>query len=358
LRTSKIADKRSNIGRNSLVKLTIHDVAREAGVSVATVDRVLNKRPGVRQQTVERVEETVGRLNYQPDRLAARLARAREYRLAFVLPLGSTAFMEEIKSQVQGAILRGSQDRVSIHIEQADVFSGEALAKTLNGFNDNFDGIAVIALDHPLVREAIDGLENEGVKVVTLVSDLPSSRRSHYVGIDNAAAGRTAGSLLGRFVGNKKGSVGIVMGSLSLRDHVERRYGVEQVLRDEYPHLSILPIQESRDDFKTAEEITSSLIKNTSDLVGLYSIGAGNRGIVSALESSGRGKDVVFIAHDLTPNSRQALTTGTIDAVINQNPGHEVRSAVRVLLSLIDDTDVLEDQERIRIDIFLRDNLP
>jgi len=342
----------------AMTKLTIHDVAREAGVSVATVDRVLNKRPGVRQQTVERVESTVARLNYQPDRLAARLARAREYKLAFVLPAGTSAFLEQLNAQMQEAVRRGASERISIHIEQTDVFVGEALAQTLVGFGDQYDGVAVVALDNPLVREAIDGLESRGVRVVTLVSDLPSSRRQHYVGIDNAAAGRTAASLLGRFAGGRKGAVGIVMGSLSLRDHVERRYGFEQVLRDEYPGLTLLPIQESRDDFIKVEAIASEMIESTPVLVGLYNTGAGNRGIVSALETAGRATDVVFVAHELTPYSRQALTTGAIDAVINQSVGHEVRSAVRVLLSLIDETEVLEDQERIRIDIFLRDNLP
>ncbi len=342
-----------------MARLTVHDVAREAGVSVATVDRVLNKRPGVRQQTIERVESAVGRLNYQPDRLAARLARSREHKIAFVLPSGNTSFLEQLRSQVQEAAQRGAAERVSIHIEQSDVFVGETLMQTLKGFDDRFDGVAVVALDHPLVREAIDGLEGRGVKVVTLVSDLPSSRRRHYVGIDNAAAGRTAASLIGRFVGpRKKGSVGIVMGSLSLRDHVERRYGFEQVLKDEYPKLSLLPIEESQDKFRKIETITAKIIESTPNLVGLYNTGAGNRGMIAALEKSGHAKDVVCVVHELTPYSRQALTTGTVDAVINQNTGHEVRSAVRVLLALIDETEVLEDQERIRIDIFLRDNLP
>lgn len=340
------------------MRLTIHDVAREAGVSVATVDRVLNKRPGVRQQTVERVINTVSRLNYQPDRLAARLARAREYRLVFVLPVGSTAFLEQLNAQMREVAERVEAERVLIHIELTDVFAGEVLAQTLDALGDQYDGVAVVALDHPLVREAIDRLENKGVRVVTLVSDLPSSRRRHYVGIDNAAAGRTAGSLLGRFVGGKKGTVGLIMGSLSLRDHVERRYGFEQVLREEYPNVTLLPIQESRDDFKKVEEIASEMISEPSDLVAIYNTGAGNRGIISALEASGRTTDIIFVAHELTPYSRQALANGTVDAVINQSTGHELRSAVRVLLALIDDTDVHEDQERIRIDIFLRDNLP
>ena len=66
-----------------MTKITIQDVAQRAGVSVATIDRVLNRRPGVRLQTVEKVESAIRELNYQPDRIAARLARGREYRFWF-----------------------------------------------------------------------------------------------------------------------------------------------------------------------------------------------------------------------------------------------------------------------------------
>jgi hypothetical protein len=53
-----------------MAKVTIQDVARVAGVSVATVDRVLNRRPGVRGVTVNKVETAIRDLNYQPDRIA------------------------------------------------------------------------------------------------------------------------------------------------------------------------------------------------------------------------------------------------------------------------------------------------
>ena len=42
------------------------DIARAAGVSTATVDRVLNKRPGVRDATVQRVLKAAGELDYLP----------------------------------------------------------------------------------------------------------------------------------------------------------------------------------------------------------------------------------------------------------------------------------------------------
>ena len=95
-------------------KFTIQDVAVTAGVSVATVDRVLNRRPGVRTVTVERVEAAIRQLNYQPDRLAARLARGREYRFCFVLPTGNNSFMVTLGEEVRAMAERMVPERVSI----------------------------------------------------------------------------------------------------------------------------------------------------------------------------------------------------------------------------------------------------
>jgi LacI family transcriptional regulator len=60
----------------------------------------------------------------------------------------------------------------------------------------------------------------------------------------------------------------------------------------------------------------------------------------------------------LTPHARRALLDGITDAVINQDPGHEVRSACRLALARLSGDQVLPEQERIRIEIFLKDNLP
>jgi LacI family transcriptional regulator len=339
-------------------KITIQDVARTAGVSVATVDRVLNRRPGVRQVTVNRVEGAIRELNYQPDRIAARLARSREYRFCFVLPTGNNSFMVALGEEVRAAAGRMAAERVTIDMRYTDVFEGNLLAATLDQIGDMYDGVAVVALDHPAVREAINALVQRGVAVVTLVSDVPGSKRTHYAGIDNSSAGRTAASLMGKFLGSRHGEVGLIAGSLALRDHIERQFGFEQVMAHEYPHLRILPVREGRDDWQKVEEVTVQLLTEHPELIGLYNAGGGTRGIISALERLGRHRQVVFIAHELTDHARKALISGTVDAVINQDAGHEVRSAIRVLLARCDNAPLVESQERIRIDIFIRDNLP
>lgn len=100
-------------------------------------------------------------------------------------------------------------------------------------------------------------------------------RGTHYVGIDNIAAGRTAAALLGRFVGERRGAVAVMAGSLSLRDHRDRFVGFEGVMRSEHPMLRVLAPLQGRDDAETVSRLISKLMSKRDDAIGLYNIGAG-----------------------------------------------------------------------------------
>ena len=341
-----------------MARITRQDLARVAGVSSATVDRVLNERPGVRPETVQRVRAAVSQLGYQPSSVAAHLALKRSQRLQFILPSGTNTFMQMLAHAVEEAGNRLLPPGAHLALDRVDVFDPLSLARRIGDVAEAVDALAVVALDHPAVREAIDAVVSAGVAVVTLVSDAPSSRRSHYVGINNMAAGRTAGSLLGRFVGGRPGKVALLAGSTTLRDHAERQFGFEQVIRESFSHLTVLPLREGRDDHRINREIVGTLLDETPDLVGLYNIGAGNRGVSEALVASQRATDVVYVAHELTPYSRADLVSGVADALISQDCHHEARSAMRILMASLGGDDVIDSQERIRIDIFVGDNLP
>lgn len=340
-------------------RATVHDLARAAGVSLATVDRVLNRRGGVRAATIEKVEQAIQRLDYRRDAAAAMLAKQHEYRLAFVIPTGVNTFLAALAGEIRRLADSARAERVFVSIVEVPPFDDAALAEALKQLEtQSLTGAAVVATDNATVREAIDRLAARGVSVVTLVSDVPSSKRAHYIGIDNSAAGRTAASLMGRFLRGKKGSVAIVAGSLLLRDHAERRFGFEQVLRTEFPDLAPLPVVEGFDNAAVAEEALGAVLDAHRDVVGVYSLGAGNRGVLAALRKRGLAGKVCVVAHELTPYSREALSDGSFTAILNQDPGHEARSAIRVLRALADGASIDPGQERIRIDIYLRDNLP
>lgn len=341
-----------------MARRTLEDVARAAGVSLATADRALNRRPGVREQTRRKIEDAAKRLGYRPDRAATALARGQHWRFCFVLPTGDNVFMRQLADAVRSTAAWMTEERVDIELVHVDVFEGPVLAHELARLGPRYDGFAIVALDHPAVREAIDALVEAGRYVVTLVSDVPASRRHHYVGLDNFAAGRTAGTLLGRFLGARAGTVGVVAGSLALRDHAERLAGFVQALAEVAPQLRVAPTREGRDNVERTQLATDDLLAAHRDLVGLYVVGAGKRGAVAALERAGRTGDVVFVSHELTPDTRRFLLAGKMAAVINQDSGHEARSAARVLLARCEGRPINAAQERIRIDIFVKDNLP
>ncbi len=339
--------------------VTAGDVAAAAGVSLATVDRVLNGRPGVRDATAKVVQDTVDRLGFRRDLAAASLARGRRYRFTFLVPhLPQNSFMQAVKREIDAAALSGLDQRTIIAVEGYAAFDPVDLARRLDAcLGDGTMGVAVIAVDAPEVRAAVARLADAGVAVVTMVSDAGPSRRTCFVGLDNVAAGRVAATLLGRFSRGRRGRVLTVAGRMTLRDHAERRLGFSQVIERDFTDLTLLPVAEGLDDWSNTGPMVAEVLQAAPDLVGIYSMGAGNRGIVAALVAAGRTADVVAVGHELTPFMREALLSGTFDACINQDESDEVRRTVQTLCALVDGRgDYRPDP--IRIDIYLKDNLP
>ena len=210
-------------------RATVHDVARTAGVSLATVDRVLNARPGVRPETAEKVESAIKALDFRRDLSASLLARARDLRIMFLIPDGANAFMASLGDAVARRTRQTRNERLTLNIATYHALDSGALVARLDGLSGRqTDCAVVVAPDDPPVAKAIDNAARRGVAIITLVSDLPNSARRHFIGIDNQAAGRSAASLLGRFC--PAGKIGIIAGSLALRDHRERFEGFAGVM--------------------------------------------------------------------------------------------------------------------------------
>ncbi len=341
------------------MKPTVHDIATRAGVSLATVDRVLNRRPGVSARTREKVDQAVSDLGFVRDVAAANLAKGRVYPLTFIIPSNDNSFMRGLRLAIDEARERAGVERIVIRLVDVSAFDAAALAGALReAAAERPAGIAFVAVDAAEVAAAAAEVVAAGIPLVTLVSDLTGAARDHYAGIDNAAAGRTAASLLGRFAGSRHGKVAVLAGAMLVRDHRERWEAFAAVMARDFATLDLLPVLEGRDDPTVVERLVTALFSGLNDIVALYSLGAGNRGLVKALERLPAERRPVVIAHELTETTREALQSGLIDAVLNQDAGHEVRSAIRVLKAKADGLSVVAAQERIRIDIFLKDNLP
>jgi LacI family transcriptional regulator len=336
-------------------RATVHDVARAAGVSLATVDRVLNGRPGVRPQTSLKVDEAIRALDFRRDLSASLLARARDLKLVFLIPDGGNQFMESLVAAIGRRVRASRNERLTLGVVPYHALDPSALVARLDELDARQTDCAVIvAPDDPAVARAIDAAGRRGVAVLTLVSDLPGSARRHFIGIDNQAAGRSAASLLGRFCA--AGKIGVVAGSLALRDHRERFEGFAGVLGREFPKLEIIGPIEAFDDDAATEAAALNLLADR-DLAGIYNLGAGNAGLVAALGRTHRAGNVRVIAHELSDTTRGALRAGTLDVVLDQNPDGEIRAAIAAARQVALAPQAEIHSEPIEIGIFLRDNL-
>lgn len=333
------------------MRTTVSQIAREAGVSTTTVDRVLNHREGVREKTRTIVMDVAVRLGYFGPHTGSESERVR---LDFVLPAGTNSFIRDLRHHI--AEIGETYPKAKITIHQVPHFDLDSFSTLLLDLRGKTDAVAIVALDRPEIREAVNMLAKTGVKICTLLSDVFGIPKVGYVGVDNRAAGRLAGLLIGRILRPVNGGkIALFAGSMAYRGHEEREMGFRTILAEEFEDLEIAVLAEVNEDRDLAYEETLRILAR-EEIAAIYSIGGGNEGIARALSERGVAKNVVFVAHEVTEISRLLLLNRTMDAVIDQNARVQAREVIKMLMSAV--TGRVEKEYPPRLQIVLRENIP
>lgn len=300
---------------------SVHEIARIAAVGSATVDRVLNNRSGVREKTRARV-------------LAA-LEKLRHESADSDVPVLIRLFCESgetFNAAMAAAVSEVNRTQAGIDIHGVYVTTSDAeplaFARRIEQEGSEADGVVVIAREHPATNRAIRKLRTIGRPVICLTTDLPSSRRSTYIGNDQYAAGSVAALLIGNALPKENSSILVVM-SVPFRCQQEREMGFRRVLRSDFPHLKIEErmISDERPE-NTCEQLTRYFEVNGHP-AAIYNVAGANRGIGKALENAGKAHETVFVGHELSVHSRALLESGVMDYVISHDFAAELTAAAR-----------------------------
>ena len=331
----------------------ILDVALEAGVGTATVDRVLNNRSGVSEKMLKRVHEAAQIVNSREPQLFYQNGKAKTKIFEILLPKD-----EELSTVLFGKILEAlaSENAVHIKISYVQKMNPLALARHLREIKKRQPlGVAFVAVDDAIVSDAVNDLINQGIAVVCISSGLDSSLAVPVVGIDNRAAGRTAGSLLGLFT-RGKGKIGLIWGGELYRSHELREMGFRSIIRKEYPHLDILDLVSGGDDNHGNYLQVREFLANHPDASGIYSVGSGYVGVIKAIDELDKNGSVSVIAHNLCDGKRKLLMSGKISGVIHYNPE---TAAQLVISALKSQTNKCKPRNlSVAIEIILKENIP
>lgn len=338
------------------MKATVSDIAKSCGLSTATVDRVLNNRPGASAANRQRVMEAAKQLGYLPvvDQVAL---PSRPAHLEFFLPIGSNAFMIDLAAHIEDYAARLPLV-ASCRIHNLAGIAPGALQAAVENLSLRANGVGVIAVDHPRTRNILREIVEAGIRLVTMISDVPGAPRSAYVGIDNRVAGRTAALLMGRFLGGRSGHLAMVVGSRSYRGHEEREMGFRSVLGEEFPNLAITSAVEINDEPEVSYAATMRALHNEPELLGIYCVGAGRSGVARALREARPQRKPIFICHDLTKETRGYLVDDLLDVVIDQNARLIAEQSVIRLLGSIASSAPYLTRKFIEPRLILRENVP
>ena len=304
---------------------TMADVAAEAGVGPATVDRVLNERGNVSEDVRRKVLAVAREMG-----LRRKLPPSYRpmIRINLVLPRPDLPLLEHMAQEFR-KIVSMTDRSLNLQITTLPDERPESVARALSSTTCN--AVIVYAQDDPVIRTAIDQLADRAIPVVTMISDLPGTRRLAYAGTNHRAAGRSAAFFICSMASGP-GPIVIVCNHLGFQSHADRVAGFRDYLATSGPGYEIARIVEGHDDRGRTETRLRAAFQDIPETVAVYNVGAANLGVRSAIEADVAPRRPLFLGHELTIHTAKMLRDGIMTLTIDQSPRLQAQFAVDVLM--------------------------
>jgi len=298
---------------------TIADLANAAGVSIATVNRILGGSASVRAAKIERVQKAADEIGFYGFKVieARRKEAMPHYRMGFLLQQSTRELYQLIAQKIREAALHRRDEHVEPVIEFVDRLEPDNIAARLIALGDHCDAVAVIAADHPLVGQAIQALTANSKPVIAYITDQSAPGRAAYVGADNWKLGRTAAWFISNTT-KVPGRVSVFIGNHRYQCQDISDASFRSYLRENARHLTVDDSRPTHEDPEEAYRIVSNLLKEVDDLVGIYIAGGGISGVLRALRQAPEEKrrTVRLVCRDIGPETRKGLAEGLITAAL------------------------------------------
>lgn len=315
---------------------TITDLAREAQVSVATVDRVLNGRARVRAETTQRVYEAARRIGYHAAALIGQRMQADlpQVRFGIVFHKERQAFYRIFTEEMERAISEAPDIRGRMSVRYAASQSPADYTRLMEELGETCDVVAATAVNHTTVSDAVSRLHDRGVPCFALLNDFGQGVRQSYIGLNNMKAGRVAAHMMARVV-REPGKLAVFVGGYRWHGHELRETGFRSYLREHAPGFGVLDTMVNLETRQLTYEATLDLMHRHPDLRGLYCAGGGMEGAIQALREARAPGEVALVVHELTPESRAALIDRYAEMTIGTPLARLCRDAVALMIDAL-----------------------
>ena len=305
-------------------RIRIKDIARQAGVSVGTVDRVLHGRSGVSESSRTKVEEILKQLDYQPNMYASALASNKKYRFASLVPAhASGEYWSEVEEGMSLAVQTFSDFNISLDSYYYDQYvAGSFLSAGRSMLLSEPDAVVLSPTIEEETSQFVLLLRERGIPYIFVDSNLPALKPLAFYGQHARQSGYFAARIFKLLVQGSKEIVvfrQIYQNRLGSNQQLNREEGFYTYMREHHPELKIWELnlyakQPEEDEallqefFATHPDVSCGITFNSrAYIIGEYMLKCGR-------------KDFRLMGYDLLKRNVDCLKAGTIDFIIAQQP--------------------------------------
>ena len=345
-----------DIGKNIRIK----DIAKLAGVSVGTVDRVIHNRGRVSQEALLKVTSVMEQIDYKPNLIARTLGSNKNYRIGALIPNPQQdPYWSKSNLGILQAQAEWTQYGINIDLHVFDLFNKDSFLTTAQeAIETKPDGIVVAPIFYHEALPVFDLLKKEGIPYVLFNTNIPEAAPLSFIGQNLNESGRVAAQLL-HFGQPDSGTFAILHIDEDIHDSLhllEKEKGFRDYFsangksKFEVVAFNLNPKEASW------ENQLSHLLKN-ENLKGIFvSTSRGSALAAAFLESQGKGH-IRLIGYDLLEENLKYLKSGTIDFLIHQNPKRQAFLGISHLVNHLMFKKSIPPQELFPLEVITDQNL-
>ncbi len=341
----------------SQVKLTVKEIARLAGVSIGTVDRVLHDRGGVSDETRRKIETIARDGDYKPDLIARQLSLGKDWRFRVVMPEDSqdSGYWKLCREGVDRAVEELAAYRVSVTVDSFDRYDRAACRNILASVAaEPGDGLLLAPVLPEDFAGFLDCLDPE-LPYAFFDGWIEGRRPRFSIYQDAFRSGYLAGKLLCLLA--PRGILAAV-NAHGEDIHIGRRIEGFLAALSDRGRLSVVGDCRRIDDSDSRHEFMEGLFARENDISGILVVNASGHHVGHWLSDEGRKAACALVSWDLVPENYRALCEGRIDCVLSQRPEEQTRIGLELLFRTAAFGSPVENERLLPIDVFFKENAP
>jgi len=339
--------------------MTVKEIARLAGVSIGTVDRVLHGRGRVSPETKARIEDIIKKSGFTPNPIARGLKRSRPFTFVALLP------NREQDSGYWGQGYRGIQSAadelaplgIKTIIIEYDRYNPASFHEGVKEFSEiHCDGLLLPPIMPEESKAFVESIQGK-IPYIYYDADLPGTEPLCVIGQDAFRGGKLAGRLAKLLSCGKDGSFGVLVAHQEDYHILRRRDGFYEYAQQQ----GLRVFQQQGVDLEhpeAAKKLIANLLDAHDDLLGVFVTSASAHRIAEAAFELRKTNDFIIIGYDLVPENHRLLQDRHIDAIISQRPETQARRGLLHLYRAIVLGNPIPKREEVPLDVYLPENVP